>query len=205
MVSVTTPRRTYTVLDSPLGPLTLVALGGALTGLHLDRQQHVPEVHGEPDATAFGVVEEQLAAYFAGTLSVFDVPLAPVGTDFQRRVWAALRRIPCGQTTTYGRIAAGLGSPGASRAVGLANGRNPIGIIVPCHRVVGSDGRLIGYGGGLERKQWLLAHERAQAGLAPALGRPDAAARDVRRRGLAAGADPLAGRQGHRHRAARGR
>ena len=104
---------------------------------------------------------------FAGQLTSFDLPLDPAGTGFQRRVWAALLDIPYGQTASYGQLAGRIGQPAASRAVGLANGRNPIAIIIPCHRVIGSDGSLTGYGGGLDRKRFLLDLERRSAGLAP--------------------------------------
>ncbi|HEX5493893.1 MAG TPA: methylated-DNA--[protein]-cysteine S-methyltransferase [Mycobacteriales bacterium] len=156
------PRRTHTVLDSPIGPLTLLATDDALTGLHLLERRHPPdpERFGEPDPTRFTEAADQLRAYFAGHLTEFDLPLAPAGTPFQQRVWAELRAIPYGRTASYGQIAAQLGKPTAARAVGAANGRNPISIIVPCHRLVSSTGGLISYGGGLERKAWLLAHER---------------------------------------------
>ena len=152
----------HRIVDSPLGPLTLVvADSGALTGLFMDAQRHLPE------AATFGVRSEhvaqdavaQLAEYFAGTRVRFDLDLDPRGTDFQRRVWHELTRIPHGQTATYGDLARQLGAPGASRALGAATGRNPIGIVIPCHRLVGASGSLTGYAGGLERKQWLLAHE----------------------------------------------
>jgi methylated-DNA-[protein]-cysteine S-methyltransferase len=154
--------RTHTVLDSPVGPLTLVAADGVLTGLYMDRQRHRPEEHtfGERDPAPFGAVIGQLEEYFAGRRTVFDLPLAPAGTAFQQQVWAALREIPYGHTVSYGELADRLGRPTAARAVGLANGRNPIGIIVPCHRVVGSSGDLTGYGGGLHRKRHLLDFER---------------------------------------------
>jgi methylated-DNA-[protein]-cysteine S-methyltransferase len=104
-----------------------------------------------------------LAAYFDGDLhAIDDLPIVLRGTDFQRRVWSALRQIPCGETWSYGQLARYIGNPAAVRAVGLANGANPIGIVVPCHRVIGADGSLTGYGGGIERKRWLLAHERVQ-------------------------------------------
>lgn len=154
--------RTHTVLDSPVGPLTLVADDGVLAGLYMRDQRHRPpeETFGEPDAGPFGEVATQLEAYFAGRLHTFDLPLAPVGTAFQERVWAELRAIPYGETRSYGQLADRLGAPGASRAVGLANGRNPIGIIIPCHRVVGAGGGLTGYGGGLPRKRFLLDLEQ---------------------------------------------
>ena len=158
--------RTHAVLDSPIGPLTAVVDGGSLTGLYMDLQRHRPaqETFGDPvdpSATApYTEIAEQLRAYFAGELTRFEVPLAMHGTPFQRRVWDALQEIPYGETVTYGELARELGNPGASRAVGLANGRNPVSIIVPCHRVVGSSGKLTGYGGGLERKRYLLDFER---------------------------------------------
>ncbi len=163
----------HTVVDSPCGPLTLVAEGGVLCGLYMTDQRHRPpeETFGERDDTPFGEAEEQLAAYFAGELTEFTVELRLNGTPFQRRVWDQLRRIPYGETRTYGRLAEDLGNPAASRAVGLANGRNPIGIIVPCHRVVGSDGSLTGYGGGLHRKRHLLDFERGAALFPPPAGR----------------------------------
>ncbi|WP_425265562.1 methylated-DNA--[protein]-cysteine S-methyltransferase [Thermobifida alba] len=168
MVTAVIParERVHTVVDSPVGPLTLVAADGALVGLYLAEQRHRPaeESFGAPDPEPFDEVTAQLAEYFAGRRTEFDVPLAPAGTPFQRTVWQALLEIPYGQTVSYGRLAARLGRPSASRAVGLANGRNPIGIIVPCHRVVGSSGDLTGYGGGLERKKWLLTLERGGTG-----------------------------------------
>jgi methylated-DNA-[protein]-cysteine S-methyltransferase len=158
--------RTHTVIDSPVGTLTLVATGGVLSGLYMFQQRHRPpaEIFGEPDAALFTEPARQLHAYFAGELIDFDLPLALAGTPFQRRVWTALRDIPYGQTISYGQLADRIGQPTAARAVGLANGKNPIGIIVPCHRVVGSTGALTGYGGGLERKQHLLAFERRVSG-----------------------------------------
>ncbi|MEU3853401.1 methylated-DNA--[protein]-cysteine S-methyltransferase [Streptomyces sp. NPDC029554] len=155
----------HTVTDSPYGPLTLVADDGVLCGLYMTGQRHRPpeETFGPRDDTLFAETEEQLKAYFAGELREFTVPLRLTGTPFQRLVWEELRRIPYGETRTYGRLADALGSPAASRAVGLANGRNPIGIIVPCHRVIGANGSLTGYGGGLERKQRLLDFERGAA------------------------------------------
>ncbi|QUQ68597.1 methylated-DNA--[protein]-cysteine S-methyltransferase [Kutzneria sp. CA-103260] len=154
-----------TIVDSPVGQLTLVGEDGELTGLYMENQRHRPaeETFGLVDAAPFGAVIEQLTAYFAGELDRFDLPLALSGTPFQRTVWAALREIPYGETISYGELAQQIGRPSASRAVGLANGKNPVGIIVPCHRVVGSGGDLTGYGGGLERKQYLLDFERAGA------------------------------------------
>lgn len=156
------PHLAHTVTDSPVGLLTLVAVDGALTGLYMDRQQYRPETEtfGDRDHAAFAQAIEQLEEYFAGRLTEFDLPLAFVGTPFQRLVWEALRQIPYGQTVSYGQLADRLGRPKAARAVGLANGHNPIGIVVPCHRVVGADGDLRGYGGGLERKRHLLGFEQ---------------------------------------------
>ncbi|MGC9495794.1 methylated-DNA--[protein]-cysteine S-methyltransferase [Streptomyces sp. WG7] len=155
----------HTVIDSPYGALTLVAEDGALCGLYMTDQRHRPpeETFGAADDGPFAEAEEQLTAYFAGELKDFTLDLRLNGTPFQRTVWDQLRRIPYGETRTYGELAAALGTPNASRAVGLANGRNPIGIIVPCHRVIGASGSLTGYGGGLERKRRLLDFERGSA------------------------------------------
>ena len=154
---------THTLVESPLGPLTLRADDGALTGLYLPghRRGPAPGTLGTRDDAVLPAVREQLAAYFAGERTAFDVPLELRGTAFQQRVWAALREIPYGETRTYGQLAAALGAPSASRAVGLANGRNPISIVVPCHRVVGASGSLTGYAGGVERKRALLDLERS--------------------------------------------
>ncbi|MFE7725881.1 methylated-DNA--[protein]-cysteine S-methyltransferase [Streptomyces anthocyanicus] len=155
----------HTVIDSPYGALTLVAEDGALCGLYMTDQRHRPaeETFGARDERPFGETEEQLEAYFSGELKDFTLGLRLNGTPFQRMVWTQLRKIPYGETRSYGELAAALGNPAASRAVGLANGRNPIGIIVPCHRVIGAGGGLTGYGGGLERKQRLLDFERGTA------------------------------------------
>ena len=155
----------HTMTDSPYGLLTLVAEDGVLCGLYMTDQRHRPqqETFGTRDDTLFAEAEEQLKAYFAGELREFTVELRLTGTPFQRTVWDRLRHIPYGETRTYGQLADALGAPTASRAVGLANGRNPIGIIVPCHRVIGANGSLTGYGGGLERKQRLLDFERGAA------------------------------------------
>ncbi|MEU4800885.1 methylated-DNA--[protein]-cysteine S-methyltransferase [Actinosynnema sp. NPDC023587] len=151
----------HTVVDSPVGLLTLVARDGVLSGLYMTEQRYRPaeESFGARDASLFGDVVEQLAEYFAGARTAFDVPLDLLGTPFQRSVWTALRSIPFGETRSYGQVAVALGRPTAARAVGLANGHNPIGIIVPCHRVVGSGGDLTGYGGGIARKRQLLDFE----------------------------------------------
>ncbi|MFR9794356.1 methylated-DNA--[protein]-cysteine S-methyltransferase [Streptomyces sp. MS06] len=157
----------HTVIDSPYGPLTLVAEDGLLCGLYMTEQRHRPpeEAFGTPDAGAvpFAAAEEQLEAWFAGELKEFDLELRLDGTPFQRSVWRQLQLIPYGETRSYGQLADALGKPGASRAVGLANGRNPIGIIVPCHRVIGANGSLTGYGGGVGRKQRLLDFEARTA------------------------------------------
>ncbi|HKN52835.1 MAG TPA: methylated-DNA--[protein]-cysteine S-methyltransferase [Amycolatopsis sp.] len=156
--------RTHSTVDSPCGPLTLVAEGEALCGLYMDLQRHRPadSTFGslDPGAPIFARAETELKEYFAGQRREFEVPLAFAGTPFQRLVWTALREIPYGETMSYGELAERLGKPSAARAVGLANGKNPIGIIVPCHRVVGSNGSLTGYGGGLERKRYLLDFEQ---------------------------------------------
>lgn len=158
--------RTHCVVDSPVGPLTIVDDDDHLVGLYMDEQRHRPDpgTHGERDDDVQPRVREQLTAYWAGQLREFDLPLRLVGTPFRQRVWEALRTIPYGETWSYGKLAVEIGQPAASRAVGLANGRNPVSIVVPCHRVVGANGSLTGYGGGLQRKQWLLDHERAGVG-----------------------------------------
>jgi methylated-DNA-[protein]-cysteine S-methyltransferase len=151
---------------SPVGELTLVSDGTNLTGLYLPGHRHRPQAvaGARRDAGPFRALRDQLDAYFAGEPVGFDVPLAPHGTPFQRSVWAALRAIPYGATATYGQIAAAIGNPKAVRAVGLANGRNPISIVIPCHRVIGADGSLTGYGGGVQCKRALLDLE---AGVLP--------------------------------------
>ncbi|MDA0563400.1 methylated-DNA--[protein]-cysteine S-methyltransferase [Streptomonospora sp. S1-112] len=161
--------RAHTVVDSPLGPLTLVAEGVALAGLYMAGQRHRPpqESFGPRREGLLAPVAAWLEDYFAGRRPAFTAPLALAGTDFQRAVWRALLAIPYGATRTYAQLAADVGRPAAVRAVGAANGRNPVGIVVPCHRVVGSDGDLTGYGGGLESKRFLLELEGA-----PAVRRP---------------------------------
>ena len=152
---------TYTRIDSPVGELTLVGDGGVLTGLYMAGGRHVPALAGERDDTGFADATEQLGEYFAGERRVFTVPVRLAGSDFQRLVWEALTRIPYGQTRSYGQLAAEMGLvPQAVRAVGAANGRNPVSIVVPCHRVIGADGSLTGYAGGVERKRFLLDLER---------------------------------------------
>lgn len=154
----------HTVIESPLGPLTLTAEDDHLTGIYFQihrRRHRLPDlglaVTSEPVLT---LAAAQLAEYFRGERRVFTVPLAPRGEPFQQSVWALLRQIPFGATCSYGQLARDLGQPGAAQAVGMANGANPISIIVPCHRVVGADGSLTGYAGGLERKRFLLELER---------------------------------------------
>ncbi len=161
----------YTYIDSPIGRLLLHSDGSAVTGLYMDvADQPLPVRGGWVEDAEAGPLPEairQLREYFAGTRREFDLPLRLEGTAFQRRVWGALGGIPYGATWSYGELAKRIDRPKASRAVGLANGRNPLSIVVPCHRVIGADGSLTGYGGGLERKRWLLAHEGlAQFGLA---------------------------------------
>jgi methylated-DNA-[protein]-cysteine S-methyltransferase len=153
----------FRTMESPVGPLTLAGRDGRLMHLRMVDQTYEPSRNGwERDDTAFPDAVEQLEAYFAGERREFDLELDLVGTSFQRQVWEALLTIPYGETRSYGQIAEQIGSPGASRAVGLANGHNPIGIIVPCHRVIGANGNLTGYGGGLDRKRALLALERSR-------------------------------------------
>ncbi len=153
----------YDIVDSPIGRLLLTGDDRALTGLYLfDGGRHTmalrPQWEHRPGA--FPQAAQQLAEYFAGERAEFDLPLAPRGSEFQIAVWTQLTLIPFGKTASYGQVALALGkSLVASRAVGLANGRNPISIIVPCHRVIGADGSMTGYGGGVERKEWLLRHE----------------------------------------------
>jgi methylated-DNA-[protein]-cysteine S-methyltransferase len=157
----------YTYVPSPLGDLLVTRDDGGITGLYLPTGKHpvTPHTDWTRDDTAFDDVRGQLGEYFAGTRRDFDLTLNAHGTAFQKRVWSALCEIPYGETASYGQTATAIGTPTGSRAVGLANGQNPISIVVPCHRVVGANGSLTGYGGGLEAKQWLLAHETGQAGL----------------------------------------
>jgi O-6-methylguanine DNA methyltransferase len=152
--------RTKTIVDSPVGPLTLVDEDGALAGLYMGDHRHAPTLELPVDNAVLPDVREQLDAYFARDLKEFDVRLAVQGTPFQQLVWDALRTIPYGETWSYGQLAAEIGRPPAVRAVGLANGRNPVSIVVPCHRVIGANGSLTGYGGGLAAKELLLGLER---------------------------------------------
>ncbi len=156
----------YTEYSSPIGTLILTARDGALTGLWIQGERHAPELSAswQRDDDAFAEVIAQLDDYFAGRRWTFDLPVAPDGTEFQQRVWAELRRIPVHTTITYGELARRIGQPSAARAVGLANGRNPLSVVVPCHRVIGANRHLWGYGGGLEMKRFLLEHEGVPIG-----------------------------------------
>ena len=148
----------YTTIPSPIGELLLVGDGESLHMLHMLEapRPRAIDPDWERDDGAFDDVASQLAEYFAGSRTTFDLPLAPHGNEFQLKVWAALQTIPYGETASYGKIARQIGHPDGARAVGAANGQNPISVIVPCHRVIGADGKLVGYGGGLERKRTLL-------------------------------------------------
>ncbi len=152
----------YTQLDSPIGALLLVSEDSRLSQIMFakDGRPAVPKAEWREEAAALREPIRQLRAYFAGELETFDLPLAPEGTPFQQNVWGELLKIPYGNTTSYGELAKRIGNPKASRAVGLANGSNPIPIVIPCHRVIGSNGKLTGYGGGLPIKEKLLALER---------------------------------------------
>jgi methylated-DNA-[protein]-cysteine S-methyltransferase len=151
----------YRTINSPIGLLTLAGQGQALTNLRMVDQTYEPSRTGwSPNPKVFNDAVDQLNAYFAGELTTFELELDLRGSAFQRRVWQALLTIPFGETRSYGEIAEQIGAPGAARAVGLANGHNPIAIVVPCHRVIGASGSLTGYGGGLDRKRSLLALER---------------------------------------------
>ena len=154
----------WSTLESPIGELTIVAHDSVLVGLYLPGHQPAPNpsTFGDRVDEALPAASEQLKEYFLGQRRVFDLPLAMRGTNFQQSVWAGLRLIPYGETRSYGELAATIGRPGAQRAVGLANGRNPICIVVPCHRIVGADGKLGGYAGGAHRKAALLALETGQ-------------------------------------------
>jgi methylated-DNA-[protein]-cysteine S-methyltransferase len=152
-----------TTFDSPLGPLLLMSDGTSLTGLHTDNDKHRPAVRSDwirdDSVQPFARTVAQLQAYFDGSLTGFDLSLAPRGTLFQMKVWSELGNIPFGETISYAELARRIGRPTASRAVGHSNARNPISIIVPCHRVIGADKSLTGYAGGLDRKRALLEHE----------------------------------------------
>jgi methylated-DNA-[protein]-cysteine S-methyltransferase len=154
----------YSYCDSPVGTLLLVAGIGGLAEIHFPQRGQRASANSDwiEEHSALAEPERQLRAYFAGELESFDLPLAPEGTSFQRKVWAELSKIPYGETISYGELARRIGNPQASRAVGLANGSNPIPIIIPCHRVIGANGKLTGYGGGLPIKEKLLALEKRQ-------------------------------------------
>lgn len=153
----------YRTIDSPIGLLTLAGRGSVLTNLRMVDQTYEPSRTGwSPNPQAFGEAVAQLDAYFAGELTDFDFEFDLRGSEFQRRVWKALQTIPYGETRSYGQIADQIGATGSARAVGLANGHNPIAIVVPCHRVIGANGGLTGYGGGLDRKRTLLDMERSR-------------------------------------------
>lgn len=154
----------YTWMESPLGPLLLLGNGQKLTGLYLKGQKHFPTQtdnwQASDQAIPFAQTRSQLSEYFAHQRQSFNLPTHAQGTDFQKQVWQLLAQIAFGETVTYGSLAEKIGQPGAARAIGAANGRNPLSIIVPCHRVIAANGQLTGYAGGVDRKQWLLVHEQ---------------------------------------------
>jgi methylated-DNA-[protein]-cysteine S-methyltransferase len=168
--------RFFTTVPSPVGRLTLVGAGESVVGLYFDDDPHAAKARADAarDDRRLRAAVTQLEEYFAGTRTAFDLALAPEGTPFQKKVWAALCRIPFGDTASYGQIARAIGKPAASRAIGGANHRNPIAIIVPCHRVIGADGSMTGYGGGLRRKRMLLELE-SRVAASGQLGLPGAA------------------------------
>jgi methylated-DNA-[protein]-cysteine S-methyltransferase len=162
LVSLVIENASSGVFDSPVGQLYVRADAGELVMLSFARSQHHGEATQRGDAASREIIDavaSQIREYFDGSRSAFDIPMKLVGSPFYVRVWEALRAIPYGTTITYGELAKRVGEPDAARAVGAANGANPIVIIVPCHRVIGANGRLVGYGGGLQRKQFLLDHE----------------------------------------------
>ena len=166
--TATAPRTLlYTIIDSPIGELLLLGDGRALHGLYMQEGRRPIAVRSgwERSAASFADARTQLLEYFAARRTAFDLPIVMRGNPFERRVWSALVEIPYGETVSYGEIARDVGHPAAARAVGVANARNPIAVIVPCHRVIGADGSLTGYGGGLERKRLLLELERGQSSL----------------------------------------
>jgi methylated-DNA-[protein]-cysteine S-methyltransferase len=154
--------RTHTMIDSPMGALTLVATDGILSGAYMEGQLHLPDpsTFGPRVGSGFEQAAEQLGEYFAGQRTDFTLPTRLAGSEFQRRIWRTVTAIPYGQTWTYAQLADAVGRRDRIRAVGAANGRNPVAVVVPCHRVVGSDGSLTGYSGGLARKRFLLDLER---------------------------------------------
>lgn len=149
----------YARFESPVGDLFLIAEGEKLVEILFEPEEAEPEPDWREGGRLISRVQRQLGAYFSGRRQAFELPLAPRGTHFQRKVWRQLERIPYGATRTYAQLAKKVGKPTAFRAVGAANGQNPIPIVIPCHRVVGSDGALTGFGGGLEMKRFLLEHE----------------------------------------------
>jgi methylated-DNA-[protein]-cysteine S-methyltransferase len=159
----------YSEIDSPLGCILLAGAEGIVRGLYFHDQKYLPQERGhwQRNDAAFPAIRQQLASYFAGEGTAFDGAVSPFGgTEFQRLVWASLKQIPLGQTCSYSQLATRMGCPAAVRAVAAAVGRNPVSLIVPCHRVIGAGGSLTGYAGGLERKRWLLEHEaRILAGI----------------------------------------
>lgn len=167
MNTIATNTTRFTEMESPIGLLQLRGTEHGLTGIFMEKHRHGPEpadqLDWQRDDALFAGPRAQLADYFAGRRTIFDLAIdrdALGGTLFQRRVWSELERIPYGVTISYGELAKRIGNPDAVRAVGLANGRNPLSIVVPCHRVIGANGTLTGYGGGLERKRWLLSLEQ---------------------------------------------
>ena len=168
MTAVAVEAMTYDVLPTPIGRLIVASDGSAIAGVWMANadpgDKHWEDRRGMDAVLA--TARNELVAYFQGRLRAFTVPLAPNGTEFQRQVWGTLTKIPFGSTISYAELARRVNNTAAVRAVGAANGRNPIPIIVPCHRVIGSDGSLTGFGGGLDRKRWLLQHESSQTGLA---------------------------------------
>src|SRR5882762_21510 len=168
----------YSYFESPIGRLLLTSDGTALTGLYMEPSRKAQCTDGwmeDVTVAPLSATVRQLTEYFEGTRREFDLPLRLQGTTFQTRVWRELTEIPYGQTWSYGQLAKRIDKPSASRAVGLANGRNPISILVPCHQVIGADGSLTGYGGGIERKRWLLVHEGLHGVSSGRLERPKGA------------------------------
>lgn len=161
----------YARLASPLGPLLACARDGAVAGLWFEDERHAPlpgpDWRHAPDDDTLRQLERELGEYFGGKRRAFDVAVAPEGTPFQQSVWRALRTVPYGATASYGAIAAAIGRPRAVRATGAANGRNPVSIVIPCHRIVGADGSPTGYAGGIARKEWLLLLENGIAATPP--------------------------------------
>jgi methylated-DNA-[protein]-cysteine S-methyltransferase len=158
---VRTATKAHTVVPSPIGPLALVREDGALVRLAMSPPAELdPEELGEASDAGFDDVVRQLDEYFAGERTAFDLALRPAGSDFELAVWGQLNRIPYGETRSYGYVAKAVGEPGGAQAVGAANGRNPLAIVVPCHRVIGAGGSLVGFGGGLPRKRFLLDLEQ---------------------------------------------